>query len=308
MNVNLELYRIFYVVAKNKHMTKASKELCISQPAISQSIKKLEDQLGGILFIRSNKGMELTEEGKMFYEYVKGSLELIKTAETNFTHFKDLSKGEIKVGISTSLTKVILLNSLSYWIQSGINTSSTVIWIRALSLANGSNTINMYYGNSAASAAQNRDNTLGTTNLALNKAASASNSSTAPANAVDGSMGTVWNAGYNAPQWIEVDLGSNVLLNHLLFTVTQSPAGATVHTVYVGSSPAPTTALTTWSGSTSDAQVLTYDFTVPSTSIRYVRVKTTTSPSWVAWYELTMRGTQLNTSSQPTCSIGAELP
>lgn len=112
MNVNLELYRIFYVVAKNKHMTKASKELCISQPAISQSIKKLEDQLGGILFIRSNKGMELTEEGKMFYEYVKGSLELIKTAENNFTHFKDLSQGEIKVGISTSLTKVILLDSL----------------------------------------------------------------------------------------------------------------------------------------------------------------------------------------------------
>ena len=112
MNVNLELYRIFYVVAKNKHMTKASIELCISQPAISQSIKKLEDQLGGILFIRSNKGMELTEEGKMFYEYIKGSLDLIKTAENNFTHFKDLSQGEIKIGISTSLTKVILLNSL----------------------------------------------------------------------------------------------------------------------------------------------------------------------------------------------------
>ena len=70
MNVNLELYRIFYVVAKHKHMTKASEELCISQPAISQSIKKLEDQLGGTLFLRSNKGMELTEEGKMFFEYL----------------------------------------------------------------------------------------------------------------------------------------------------------------------------------------------------------------------------------------------
>lgn len=49
-------------------MTKASEELHISQPAISKSIKKLEDQLGGTLFSRSNKGMELTEEGKMFYE------------------------------------------------------------------------------------------------------------------------------------------------------------------------------------------------------------------------------------------------
>ena len=50
MNIDLELYKVFYIVAKNKHMTKASKELHISQPAISQSIKKLEDQLGGTLF------------------------------------------------------------------------------------------------------------------------------------------------------------------------------------------------------------------------------------------------------------------
>ncbi len=112
MNVDLELYRVFYIVAKNKHMTKASEELHISQPAISQSIKKLEDQLGGILFLRSNKGMELTEEGKMFYEYVKGALELINNAENEFTSFKDLSKGEIKIGCSTTLTKLILINVL----------------------------------------------------------------------------------------------------------------------------------------------------------------------------------------------------
>lgn len=112
MNINLELYRIFYTVAKNKHMTKASEELHISQPAISQSIKKLEDELGGTLFLRSNKGMELTSEGKMFFEYVKGALELINNAENEFTSFKDLSKGEIKIGISTTLTKLILLEPL----------------------------------------------------------------------------------------------------------------------------------------------------------------------------------------------------
>ena len=71
MNIDLELYKVFYIVAKNKHMTKASEELHISQPAISQSIKKLEDQLGGTLFLRSNKGMELTEEGKMFMNMLK---------------------------------------------------------------------------------------------------------------------------------------------------------------------------------------------------------------------------------------------
>ena len=112
MDVDFELYKVFYTVAKNKHMTKASKELHISQPAISQSIKKLEEQLGGTLFLRSNKGMELTEEGKMFYDYLKGAIELIKNAENDFTSFKDLSKGEVKIGCSTTLTKLLLLDPL----------------------------------------------------------------------------------------------------------------------------------------------------------------------------------------------------
>ena len=112
MNVNLELYRIFYTVAKNKHMTKASEELYISQPAISQAIKKLEDQIGGTLFLRSNKGMELTEEGKSLFEHIKGALQLIENAENEFTAFKDLSKGEIKIGCSTTLTKLMLLEPL----------------------------------------------------------------------------------------------------------------------------------------------------------------------------------------------------
>ncbi len=112
MNIDLELYRIFYVVAKNNHMTRASEELHISQPAISQSIKKLEEQLGGTLFLRSNKGMELTEEGKMFYEYVKGALELINNAENEFTSFKDLSQGEIKIGCSATLTKLVIMDAL----------------------------------------------------------------------------------------------------------------------------------------------------------------------------------------------------
>ena len=108
MNVDLELYRVFYVVAKHKHMTKASEELHISQPAISQSIKKLEEQLGGTLFLRSNKGMELTEEGKMFYEYVKGALELIKSSGIEIT-----GKNAVVVGRSNNVGKpmaLLLLN------------------------------------------------------------------------------------------------------------------------------------------------------------------------------------------------------
>ncbi|MDO4283589.1 MAG: LysR family transcriptional regulator [Clostridia bacterium] len=117
MNVDLELYRVFYVVAKNNHMTRASEELHVSQPAISQSIKKLEDQLGTILFLRSNKGMELTNEGKMFYEYVKSALELISHAENEITSFQELSKGEIKIGCSTTITKLVLLDSIQRFHQ-----------------------------------------------------------------------------------------------------------------------------------------------------------------------------------------------
>lgn len=112
MNVSLDLYRIFYIVAKNKHMTKASMELNISQPAISQSIKKLEEQLGGSLFLRSNKGMELTEEGKMFYQYIEKALDFINDAEVEFTNFKDLTKGKINIGASTTLTKIFLLDAI----------------------------------------------------------------------------------------------------------------------------------------------------------------------------------------------------
>lgn len=112
MNVDLELYRIFYVVAKNKHMTRASEELCISQPAISQSIKKLEEQLGGTLFIRSNKGMELTKEGEMFFDYIKGALDLITSAENEFTSFKNLDKGTVRIGASTTLTKLVLMDTV----------------------------------------------------------------------------------------------------------------------------------------------------------------------------------------------------
>lgn len=117
MNVNLELYKTFYVVAKYKHMTKASEELHVSQPAISQAIKKLEEELGGALFVRSNKGMDLTEEGEMFYSYVSGALKLINDAENEFGAFKKLTKGEIKIGCSASLTKLVLLQALKEFHQ-----------------------------------------------------------------------------------------------------------------------------------------------------------------------------------------------
>lgn len=109
MNIDFELYRIFYVVANNLNITKAASELNISQPAISKSIKSLEEQLGGQLFLRTTKGVVLTKEGENFYKYIKQAIEFISSAENNFTDAINLETGTIKIGISTTLTKEFLI-------------------------------------------------------------------------------------------------------------------------------------------------------------------------------------------------------
>lgn len=109
MNIDFELYRIFYTVANHCNITKASEELNISQPAISKSIKNLEEQLGGQLFVRTKRGVVLTEEGKEFYNYIKQAIEYITNAENKFTDLINLETGCIKIGISTTLTKEFLI-------------------------------------------------------------------------------------------------------------------------------------------------------------------------------------------------------
>lgn len=109
MNIDFELYRIFYAVANRGNITKASEELNISQPAISKSIKNLEEQLGGQLFVRTKRGVILTEEGKEFYNYIKQAMEYISNAESKFTDLINLETGCIKIGINSTLTKEFLL-------------------------------------------------------------------------------------------------------------------------------------------------------------------------------------------------------
>ena len=109
MNIDFELYRVFYTVANYGNITKASEELNISQPAISKSIKNLEEQLGGQLFVRTKKGVILTDEGKEFYNYIKQAIEYITNAENKFSDLINLETGTIKLGISATLTKEFLL-------------------------------------------------------------------------------------------------------------------------------------------------------------------------------------------------------
>ena len=109
MEINFELYRIFYAVANNKSITKAAEELFISQPAVSKAIKNLEAALGGSLFNRTKKGVVLTEEGREFYNYIKSAMEYINNAQNKFNDLINLETGTVRIGISTTLTKCFLL-------------------------------------------------------------------------------------------------------------------------------------------------------------------------------------------------------
>ena len=81
MNQNLSLYQIFYVTARHGNISHAAKELFISQPAISRSIRKLEETLQVPLFTRSSRGVTLTEDGKLLYEQVQEAFRSIDLAE-----------------------------------------------------------------------------------------------------------------------------------------------------------------------------------------------------------------------------------
>lgn len=86
--INLNLYRVFYYVAKEKSITGAAKRLYISQPAISKSLKKLEEELNVELFSRNLNGVELTEEGKILFTYVEKALKNINSAENALNMYK----------------------------------------------------------------------------------------------------------------------------------------------------------------------------------------------------------------------------
>lgn len=110
--INLELYRIFYVVAETGNITKASDQLHISQPAVTKQIKNLESQLGTTLFIRTKKGVVLNEIGQKIFLNVKQALTLLDEANGMISEFNNYQKGTIKIGISTTLMKMFLLKRI----------------------------------------------------------------------------------------------------------------------------------------------------------------------------------------------------
>jgi hypothetical protein len=121
-----------------------------------------------------------------------------------------------------------------------------------------------------------------------------------PAMAVDGLVETVWNAGAFAPQWIEVDLETTAAVAGLRLVTAQAPwTGFTSHRVYGRGADGSTRLLHEFSGITTEGQVLEYSPPLPWTGIRFIRVETVESGSWVAWREI---GAYLERST-PTASV-----
>lgn len=91
IDINIELLKTFYIVAKNKNITKASNELLVSQSTVSKSIKNIEEQLDCQLFTRSKKGVELTKEGEILYNSTEKVLNILNTDLKKITKTKTIN-------------------------------------------------------------------------------------------------------------------------------------------------------------------------------------------------------------------------
>ena len=108
MNINFEYYKIFYVIAKNKNITKAAHELNISQPAISRMLKTMEDQMNIKLFIRKTKGVILTNEGKELYRLIANTIDNIMKSEISFS--KIIKNKTIKIAGNKTYINYLIEN------------------------------------------------------------------------------------------------------------------------------------------------------------------------------------------------------
>ena len=112
MGAKLELYRIFNEVAVAGNISAAAQKLYISQSAVSQSVKQLEQQLGTRLFSRSTRGVRLTPEGALLQEYVARALGMLESGEEKLAQTRQLLSGELVLGASDTVTKTYLLRRL----------------------------------------------------------------------------------------------------------------------------------------------------------------------------------------------------
>ena len=105
----LDLYKVFCKVGKSVSFSEAAKELYMTQPAVSQSIMQLERELDIRLFNRTPKGVSLTHEGKLLFEYANSAINLLHVGEEKILEFKNLTAGELKIGVGDTISRYFLL-------------------------------------------------------------------------------------------------------------------------------------------------------------------------------------------------------
>lgn len=109
MSIKLDLYKIFCEVAKCESFSSAAKSLYMTQPAVSQAIMQLEDELCLRLFTRTSRGVNLTNEGHLLFEYANSAINLINVGEKKLMETKNLMVGELRIGVGDTISRYFLL-------------------------------------------------------------------------------------------------------------------------------------------------------------------------------------------------------
>lgn len=118
MRENLSLYHIFFTAGKAGNISKAAKELYISQPAVSRAIQKLEESLGTTLFRRNSRGVSLTPDGELLYQRLKKAFDLVSEGEELVMHSRSRQVPHLRLGTSSTLCRYVLLSHLKPYISS----------------------------------------------------------------------------------------------------------------------------------------------------------------------------------------------
>lgn len=105
----MDLYRIFHTVCKSESFSKAAKSLYMTQPAISQAMAHLEQELGTHLFYRTPRGITLTKEGKVLRDYVNSAIGILEVGEEKLLEFQNLTTGELRIGVGDTISRYYLL-------------------------------------------------------------------------------------------------------------------------------------------------------------------------------------------------------
>lgn len=112
MNISFDLLKVFKVVAFYGSISRAAKELCVTQSSVTKAIKKLEFQLNTTLFVREKKGVTLTDKGKDLYRYILDSINILDGTFSHVKKINELDVGRIRIGAGDSVTKSILKDSI----------------------------------------------------------------------------------------------------------------------------------------------------------------------------------------------------